>query len=100
MANMNAPKMSHTVLLANPDNAQLSAAFGALKPGFASSAGLYSTHGASAATRLTPMMPIAPPGSGSSIKPTTTPAKMAKKYNAGWGSPSGAGIRAGTAVMA
>ena len=36
---MNAPKISHTVLLENPDSAQLSAAFAALNPGFASSAG-------------------------------------------------------------
>jgi hypothetical protein len=36
---MNAPKMSHTVPLENPESAQLSAAFTDLKPGFASSAG-------------------------------------------------------------
>ena len=37
---MKAPKISHTVPLENPASAQLSAAFAALKPGFASSAGL------------------------------------------------------------
>ena len=75
---MKAAKMSHTVLFEKPDSAQASAAFGALNPGLASSAGLNSTQGASSVTRVTPMRPIAPPGSGSNISPTMTPAKMAK----------------------
>ena len=34
---------------------------------------------------------MAPPGSGSSISPTMTPAKIAKKYHACGASPSGGG---------
>src|SRR5262245_41524462 len=40
------------------------------------------------------MSPIAPPGSGSNMRPTMTPTKMAKKYQACCASPSGAGINA------
>ncbi len=40
---MNAPKMSQTVALENPDSSQVTAALYALKPGFASSAGENST---------------------------------------------------------
>ena len=81
---MNAPKISHTVVLAKPDSAQVSAALYALKPGLASSAGANSTHCESTVTTVTPISPIAPPGSGSSIRPRMTPAKIAKKYHA-WG---------------
>ena len=91
---MNAPKISHTVLFENPDSAQVSAALAGLNPGFASSAGAYITHGASSVTTETPMSPMAPPGSGSSIRPTMTPAKIAKKYHACGARPAGAGIRA------
>ena len=65
-----------------------------LKPGFASSAGANSTQGASTVTSVTPIRPMAPPGSGSSISPTMTPAKMAKKYHACGASPAGAGMSA------
>src|ERR1051325_4672958 len=41
-----------------------------------------------------PIKPIAPPGKGSNIKPTITPAKIAKKYHACCASPAGAGISA------
>ena len=61
---MKAPKMSHTVELENPDSAHASAERGALKPAWASCAGLKNTYGASTATRPTPIRPIAPPGSG------------------------------------
>jgi hypothetical protein len=37
---MNAPKMSQTVLLENPESAQASAARAASKPGFANCSGL------------------------------------------------------------
>ena len=43
---------------------------------------------------VTPMSPMAPPGNGSNIKPTITPAKSAKKYQACCGRPSGAGMSA------
>ncbi len=79
---MNAPKISHTVVLAKPDSAQVSAALYALKPGLASSAGANSTNCDSTLTTVMPISPIAPPGSGSSIRPRMTPAKIAKKYHA------------------
>src|SRR5450755_3087022 len=99
-ANMNAPKISHTVPLEKPDNAQVSAALAGLKPGLASSAGAKSTQGASTVTSVTPMRPMAPPGSGSSIKPTMTPANRAKKYQACGAKPAGAGSRAKTIATA
>ncbi len=95
---MNAPKMSQTVLLAKPDSAHVSAASGALKPGFASSAGPNSTYGASTATSVTPMRPMAPPGRGSTIRATITPAKIAKKYHACSARPAGGGKRASASV--
>src|SRR3990172_10939904 len=39
---------------------------------------------------------MAPPGSGSNIKPTISPAKMAKNYQACCGKPSGTGASATT----
>src|SRR3954467_11130913 len=90
---MNAPKISQTVAFEKPDNPQVSAAFAALNPGLASSAGLNSTQGESTVTVVTPMMPIAPSGNGSKLRPTMTPAKIAKKYQACCGRP-GAGISA------
>src|SRR5512137_813542 len=97
---MNAPKISQTVPLANPDSAQASAALYALKPGLASSAGANSTYCASTVTTVTPISPIAPPGSGSSIRPTITPAKIAKKYHACGARPSGGGINASASATA
>src|ERR1051325_7718022 len=91
---MNAPKISQTVAFENPDSAQLMAALLRLNPGLASSAGLYSTHGARSVVRVTPAIPMAPPGSGSSIKPTITAMNSAKKYHACFGKPAGAGRRA------
>src|SRR5512139_163123 len=91
---MNAPKISHTVVFEKPDSAQVSAALNDLKPGLASSAGENSTHCESTATVVTPIRPIAPPGSGSSISPTITPAKIAKKYQACGARPAGARISA------
>ena len=49
---------------------------------------------------VTPMRPIAPPGSGSSISATMTPAKIAKKYHAWRASPAGGGSSASTSVTA
>ena len=93
---MKAPKISHTIVLAKPDSAQVSAALYALKPGLASSAGANSTNCERTVTTVTPISPIAPPGSGSSIRPRMTPAKIAKKYHA-WGArPAGGGISAST----
>src|SRR5215207_3117029 len=91
---MKAPKMSHTVLLAKPERPQVRAALTALKPGLASSAGLYRTQGASTVARVTPKRLIAGPGNGSTIRPTITPAKMAKKYHACGARPAGAGMSA------
>src|SRR6188474_1831933 len=91
---MKAPKISHTVVLENPDSAQFNAARASLKPGFASCSGLKKTHWDSTATSVTPMSPIAPPGSGSNMRPTITPTKIAKKYHACCGRPSGAGMSA------
>ena len=93
---MNAPKISHTVVLEKPDSAHASAARASLKPGFASCSGLKKTHGDSTATSVTPMSPIAPPGSGSNMRPTMTPTKIAKKYHACCGRPAGAGMSAMT----
>src|SRR5512134_2077888 len=91
---MNAPKMSHTVVLEKPERAQFNAALASLKPGLASCSGLKKTQGDRMATSVTPIKPIAPPGSGSNMRPTMTPTKMAKKYHACCGSPAGAGMRA------
>src|SRR3954465_5675402 len=95
---MNAPKISQTVAFEKPDNPQVRAAFAALNPGLASSAGLNSTQGESTVTVVTPMMPIAPPGNGSRMRPTMTPAKIAKKYQACCGRP-GAGITASRSLV-
>src|SRR5512146_45992 len=97
---MKAPKINHTVLLEKPDKAQVSEALVGLNPGLARSAGPYSTHGASSVASVTPIKPMAPPGNGSNIKPTITPAKIAKKYHACCASPGGAGSRAMTTVTA
>ena len=75
---MKAPKISHTVVLEKPESAQASAARAELKPGFASCSGLKKTHSDSTVTSVTPMSPIAPPGSGSNMRPTMTPTKIAK----------------------
>src|ERR1035437_1559425 len=91
---MKAPKISQTVAFEKPDSAQVSAALAGLKPGFANSAGAYKTQGERQVTSVTPMRPTAPPGNGSSIRPTITPAKMAKKYQACGASPAGAGSSA------
>ena len=81
---INAPNMSHTVVLEKPDNAHLieSAGFGLTKP--------------RAAIRKTPINPVAAAGIGSRIRPKITAAKMAKKYQAGSFNPWGAGS---TAIM-
>src|SRR5687768_12054784 len=91
---MNAPKINQTVEFEKPESAQVRAAFVGLKPDLASSAGPYSTHGASSVTIVTPIRPMAPPGKGSNIKPTITPAKIAKKYQACCAKPAGAGMSA------
>src|SRR5829696_2849707 len=91
---MKAPKISHTVLLAKPERAQVRAALTALKPGLARSAGLYKTQGASTVAKVTPKRLIAGPGKGSTIRPTMTPAKMAKKYHACGAKPAGTGMSA------
>ena len=75
---MNAANINQTVLLEKPDSAQFTAEDAALKPGFAISAGLNRTKGAKMLTTVTPINPIAPPGSGSKTIPTITPTKMAK----------------------
>ena len=91
---MNAPKISQTVVFEKPDSPQVSAALNDLNPGLARSAGENSTHCESTTTVVTPIRPIAPPGSGSSIRPTITPTKIAKKYQACGARPSGGGISA------
>src|SRR5829696_439703 len=91
---MKAPKMSHTVGLAKPESAQARAALAGLKPGLARSAEPYSTQGARTVARVTPRRLTAGPGSGSTIRPTITPAKMAKKYHACGARPAGAGMTA------
>jgi hypothetical protein len=93
---MKAAKISQTVVLEKPDSAQVSDALAGLKPALASSAGANSTQGDSTVTTLTPIRPMAAPGSGSSIRPTMTPAKMAKKYQACGARPAGGGISAST----
>jgi hypothetical protein len=75
---MNAPKINQTVLLENPESAQLNEALSALKPGFASCSGENRTYSDSRATKVTAINPMAPPGKGSNIKPTITAAKIAK----------------------
>jgi hypothetical protein len=70
--------MSQTVLLEKPESAQLNEALSALKPGLASCSGENRTYSESRATKVTAIKPMAPPGNGSNIKPTITPAKMAK----------------------
>src|SRR4051794_7797322 len=97
---MNAPKMSHTVVLENPDSAQESAARGALKPALASCSGLKNTYCENTVTIVTPISPIAPPGSGSNMRPTMTPTKMAKKYHACGARPAGGDMSAIAAATA
>ena len=75
---MKAPKISQTVEFEKPESAHASAERGALKPGWASCAGLKNTYGDSTVTRPTATRPIAPPGSGSKIRPAITPTKIAK----------------------
>ena len=75
---MNAPKISHTVVLEKPESAQLKEARAGLKPVFASCSGLKKTYSDSTVTSVTPIKPIAPPGSGSNMRPTITPTKIAK----------------------
>ena len=91
---MKAAKINHTVGSEKPDSAQARAALAGLKPGWASCAGLYSTTGASTVAVVTPIRPIAPPGSGSSTSATMTAAKMEKKCHACGGKPAGAGSNA------
>src|SRR5688572_8872466 len=91
---MNAPKISHTVVLENPDSAHESAARGALNPAFASCSGLKKTYSENTATIVTPISPMAPPGNGSNMSPTMTPTKMAKKYHACGARPAGGDISA------
>ncbi len=75
-ANMNAPKISHTVVLEKPLNAHLMASEGSLNLGSASCSGL-NTRPSTAAT-VTPIRPTAAAGTGSKIKPTMTAANSAK----------------------
>ncbi len=86
---MKAAKISHTVEFEKPDSAQVRPALAGLNPALASSAGPNRTYGARIVTSATPIRPMAAPGSGSSIRPTMTPAKMAKKYHACCARPSG-----------
>ena len=88
---MKAAKISQTVEFEKPDSAQVSPALAGLKPALARSAGPNRTYGASTVTSATPIRPIAAPGSGSSTRPTMTPAKIAKKYHACCARPSGGG---------
>src|SRR6185369_12291034 len=97
---MKAAKISHTVVLAKPESAQASDALAGLNPGLASSAALNSTQGDRTVTSATPISPIAAPGSGSTIRATITPAKMAKKFHAWGASPGGGGISANPAATA
>ena len=96
---MNAPKISHTVAFENPDSAQRIASAGHRGPAFASCSGEKYTWLASTRTVVTPSRPMAPPGRGSSIRATTTPAKMAKYHHACCASPSGGATRARPIAM-
>ena len=75
---MNAAKISQTVELANPDNAQFTAAPVRLKPGCAICAGENSTKRANAAATAIPARPTAAAGIGSTTRPAITVTKMAK----------------------
>src|SRR4029077_10376986 len=93
---MNAPKMSHTVGLLYPDSAQLRAALGARKPDCDNCSGLNSTNRGNTATSVRPVIAMAAPGNGSKTRPTITPTKMEKKYQACCARPVGTGSNART----
>jgi hypothetical protein len=93
---MNAEKASQTVLLLKPESAHSIARVGALNLLADISVGPNNVHGASAAVTATPIRPIAGPGRDSRTNPKTTAMKMAKKYQACWARPSGAGTIATT----
>src|SRR5208337_3875577 len=97
---MNAAKISHTVLFEKPESAQWIASPGQCEPAVAACSGDRYTWFASTATTVIPIRPIAPPGNGSSISPTMTPANIAKYHQANCGKPRGAGISARRIVTA
>ena len=70
------------MLLEKPERAHSIDLPGMSKPGLPSWAGLNRTQLDRTATIVTPIRPTAAGGAGSRIKPTTTPAKMAAKYQA------------------
>src|SRR5271165_1872446 len=97
---MNAPKISHTVVFENPESAQRIASTGQREPAVAACSGERYTWFASTATTVIPIRPIAPPGKGSNISPTMTPANIAKYHHANCGKPPGAGTNARTIAIA
>src|ERR1700681_4120596 len=97
---MNAPPTSHTVLLANPENAHFTASLAGLNPGLASSFGLNNVHRESSAPNVIGSTPIAAGGKGSSTSAATMPANSAKKLHAFCARPVGGGSSASTAVIA
>src|SRR5580704_2004788 len=97
---MNAPKISHTVGLLYPDSAHARAALGGRKPGSDNCWGLNSANRGNTATSVRPVIAMAAPGNGSKTRPTITPTKMEKKYQACCGRPLGTGSRARMTVTA
>src|SRR6185369_8586587 len=97
---MKAPTMSHTVELLYPSSAQVRAAFGRRRPACDNWSGLNSTKRASTLTSVRPINAMTAPGKRSRTRPTMTPAKMEKKYQACWGNPEGAGNNARTIATA
>jgi hypothetical protein len=75
---MKAPPTSQTMVLANPDSAQLTLWVTTLKPGFARSAGLNRTQRDSTAPSVSPTSPTAVLGIGSVTNAATTPLNNAK----------------------
>lgn len=91
-AKVNAPKISHTVGLENPETAHSNALTVGLNPGWANSSELNRTYGPNRAATEIPINPMAPPGRGSKISPTIHPKKMAKNLHAWGSSPRGTGM--------
>src|SRR5437868_672114 len=97
---MKAPPTSHTVLLANPENAHFTASLAGLNFGSASCSGANSAHLDSTAPSVMATTPVAAGGIGSSTKAATMPANRAKKFHAFCASPVGGGSRPSAMVTA
>ena len=75
---MNAPKISHTVLLEKPESEELKRGIRRIKTGLGELFWENKTYSIEHRTKATAINPMAPPGNGSNISPTITPAKIAK----------------------